>query len=156
MCHCFYQNPKTSFISSFKLHFRSQIPSVVWDIWSLPYNKYPTVSAKHSHISALHFSNPGLHCSDMKGICWPFRSWTLPLKHTQTCILVSHTEWSSWGTQRHNIIRQFNSEHKSFQHSDALSLTNAVSYAAASSTYSASDAHSNKQSTNAARLNYCF
>lgn len=158
-----YQNPKTLFISSFKWHFRSQFSSVVWDIWTLPYNKYPTISAKHSHIPTLHFSSHDLHCSDMKGICWPFRSWTLSFKHTQTCILVSHTEWSSWGTQWHNIIRQFNSEHKSFQmcyHSQSALLMQSrmqlYHLKIRTLVTSNADVHTNKQSTNAGCLNYCF
>lgn len=116
-----------------------------------------TATSQHCH-----FSNHHLHCSEMKAICWPFLSWTHSLKHTQTCILVSHTEWNSLGTQRHSTIQQFNSEHKSFQHSDVLSLTicvaNTVSYAAVSYTLtlhltiwklvtSNADAHTNKPQT---------
>ncbi len=130
--------------------------------------QFPLCTATSQHG---HFPNHDLHCSDMKAICWPFRSWTLSLKHTQTCVWVSHTEWSSEGTQWCSTIPWFNSEHMSFQHSHALSLiicvANTVSYTAVTYSclciwwmweFAASnvDAHANKQTITATCLNYRF
>lgn len=82
----------------------------------------------------------------------------LSLKCTQTCVWVSHTEWSSEGMQWCSTIPWFNSEHMSFQHSHALTIciANMVSYTTV--TYSClciwwmwefaasnEDAHTNKQ-----------
>ncbi len=116
--HRILQNPKTLFPGlNLILSPRFPVRSRMFRLHCIiNIQQFPLCTATSQHG---HFPNHDLHCSDMKAICWPFRSWTLSLKHTQTCVWVSHTEWSSEGTQWCSTIPWFNSEHMSFQHSHA-------------------------------------
>lgn len=135
-----------------------------------PHNDYPTISTLHCHISTL--SCTSLTTTFTAVTLHPFAGHSdleLSFWNTHKLVFGSPTQLeSSERAQWRSTIWWFNSEHTSFQHSHALSLTicvaNTVSYAASclcicwmwEFAASNADAHANKQTITATCLNERF